>query len=141
MFIPGSRIRVFHAGSRIWDSRRHRILDPGVKKTPDPGSGGQKDTGSRIRGSKRHLIPDPGGQKDTGFAALKLTNNLSICNPKFYQALGNMIRDVFFIPDLGSGYGYFPPSRIRMRIQGPKNALRDLGSGSANFDPPAPPLC
>jgi hypothetical protein len=38
-FYPGSRIRVFHSGSRI----------RGVKKVPDLGSRGQKDTGFRSR--------------------------------------------------------------------------------------------
>jgi hypothetical protein len=37
-----------------------QIKDPGVKKTPDPGFRGKKDTGSRIQGSKRHRIPDLG---------------------------------------------------------------------------------
>jgi hypothetical protein len=76
------------------------ILDQGYGfSILDPGSGGQKYTGFRIRGSKRHRIPDPEVKKapDPGFgsAALKLTNNLSICYP-FYEVLGNMIRDVFF---------------------------------------------
>jgi hypothetical protein len=46
-------------GSRIHESKRHRIPDPCVKKAPDPGSMSQKGTGSRIHESKRHRIPDP----------------------------------------------------------------------------------
>jgi hypothetical protein len=35
----GSRIQIFsHPGSRIQESKKHRIPDPGVKKAPDPGS-------------------------------------------------------------------------------------------------------
>jgi hypothetical protein len=44
-------IRVVHpgSGSRIQIFYPYRIPDKGVKKTPDPGSRGQKGTGSRIR--------------------------------------------------------------------------------------------
>jgi hypothetical protein len=37
----------------------------GVKRAPDPGSRGQKGTGSRIQGSKRHRIQDPGSGSAT----------------------------------------------------------------------------
>ncbi len=82
---PGSRGQT-GTGSWIQGSKRHRILDPGVKKAsdprsrvpkaPDPRSRGQKDTGAWIQGSKRHRILNPGvikapdprsrSHKDTG---------------------------------------------------------------------------
>ncbi len=41
--------RKYDPGSGSWFFYLSRILDPGVKKAPDPGSRGQKGTGSRIR--------------------------------------------------------------------------------------------
>jgi hypothetical protein len=57
--------------------------DPGFLPIPDPGSRGQKGTGSRIQGSKRHQIPDPGVKKapDPGSRGQKGTGSrIRICN-------------------------------------------------------------
>jgi hypothetical protein len=55
-WIPEPEKPILDTGS--WSlSKRHRIPDSVVKKTPDPGSWGQKDTGSRIQRFKK--TPDP----------------------------------------------------------------------------------
>ncbi len=59
-----------HHGSRI---RIFPITDP------NPGSKGQKTTGSRIHGSKRHRIPDSGSATLRESSALKRTRLYESC--------------------------------------------------------------
>jgi hypothetical protein len=48
--------------SEIWSGLFIPDPDPDFLPIPDPGSRGQKGTGSRVQGSKRHRIPDPDPQ-------------------------------------------------------------------------------
>ncbi len=60
MFIPYPDLDFLPIPDPDIDFEPSRILDPGVKKAPDPGSRGQNGTWSRIQGSKRRGIPDAG---------------------------------------------------------------------------------
>jgi hypothetical protein len=89
----GSRIRLFsipdlHKKFKYFNPKKW-FPDPDFLPVPDPGSRGQKGTGSRILTFYPSRIPDPGVKKapDPGYGSATLVNRLAAENKIIKNAL------------------------------------------------------